>query len=309
MSLIGSEGYVRERLAALQEAGVTTLNVAPIAGDPRGPLKLIEKIKELAAGAAPAGSRADPLSERSAVAGVMRGQSRARSRAGRHPRAGAAAWPRRCPRSRGGGRPRHRPVNVRYLTGLASSNAACWSPPTGERRAGHRLPLRGDGRGAVCPDLEVLEAGRDVAGALLAPAGPAQGRGRGRTTMHGRAAPATGRRAAEPVPVGGLVEAADGQGRGGDRAARRACAITDQAFAEVAAARPRPGSPSGRSPVALERRMVELGADRPAFDSIVASGPNGADPAPLARRTGRSSDGRPGHHGLRRTATAATTPT
>ena len=49
MSLIGSEGHVRERLAAMKESGVTTLNVAPIAGDHKSRLALIEKVKEMAA--------------------------------------------------------------------------------------------------------------------------------------------------------------------------------------------------------------------------------------------------------------------
>ncbi|TMR05495.1 LLM class F420-dependent oxidoreductase [Actinomadura soli] len=49
MSLIGSEGHVRERLAAMKESGVTTLNVSPIAGDHKGRLALIEKVKEMAA--------------------------------------------------------------------------------------------------------------------------------------------------------------------------------------------------------------------------------------------------------------------
>ncbi|GAA2407626.1 LLM class F420-dependent oxidoreductase [Actinomadura vinacea] len=49
MSLIGPEGHVRERLAALKESGVTTLNVTPIAGDHKGRLALIERVKELAA--------------------------------------------------------------------------------------------------------------------------------------------------------------------------------------------------------------------------------------------------------------------
>ncbi|TDD89572.1 LLM class F420-dependent oxidoreductase [Actinomadura rubrisoli] len=49
MSLIGSEGHVRERLAAMRESGVTTLNVTPIAGDHKGRLALIEKAKEMAA--------------------------------------------------------------------------------------------------------------------------------------------------------------------------------------------------------------------------------------------------------------------
>ena len=34
------------------------------------------------------------------------------------------------------------PPNVRYLTGLASSNAALLLPADGRRRARHRLPVR-----------------------------------------------------------------------------------------------------------------------------------------------------------------------
>jgi F420-dependent oxidoreductase-like protein len=41
-SLCGSEGYVRERLAAYKESGVTVLNVTPIGPDP---VKLIEQVK------------------------------------------------------------------------------------------------------------------------------------------------------------------------------------------------------------------------------------------------------------------------
>ncbi|GAA3803015.1 LLM class F420-dependent oxidoreductase [Sphaerisporangium flaviroseum] len=49
MSLVGSEGFVRDRIAAMKESGVTTINVAPIAGTHQERLKLIEKIKDLAA--------------------------------------------------------------------------------------------------------------------------------------------------------------------------------------------------------------------------------------------------------------------
>ncbi|MFD0852679.1 LLM class flavin-dependent oxidoreductase, partial [Actinomadura adrarensis] len=51
MSLIGSEGHVRERLSAMKESGITTLNVNPIAGDHKGRIALIEKVRELAADA------------------------------------------------------------------------------------------------------------------------------------------------------------------------------------------------------------------------------------------------------------------
>ncbi|GAA4555951.1 LLM class F420-dependent oxidoreductase [Planotetraspora kaengkrachanensis] len=48
MSLVGSEGHVRERLAAMREAGVTTLNVTPFARTHEERLRLVEKIKTLA---------------------------------------------------------------------------------------------------------------------------------------------------------------------------------------------------------------------------------------------------------------------
>ena len=41
-SLIGPEGYVRERIAAYKEAGVTVLNITPIGPDPA---KLVEQVK------------------------------------------------------------------------------------------------------------------------------------------------------------------------------------------------------------------------------------------------------------------------
>jgi F420-dependent oxidoreductase-like protein len=49
MSLIGPESHVKERLAAMKESGVTTLNVTPVAGDHKARLALIEKIREMAA--------------------------------------------------------------------------------------------------------------------------------------------------------------------------------------------------------------------------------------------------------------------
>lgn len=48
VSLIGSEGYVRERLAALRESGVTTLNVTPMAATCEERARLIERVRELA---------------------------------------------------------------------------------------------------------------------------------------------------------------------------------------------------------------------------------------------------------------------
>jgi F420-dependent oxidoreductase-like protein len=44
-SLVGPEGYVKERIAAHKEAGVTVLNVMPVGADP---VKLVEQVKQLA---------------------------------------------------------------------------------------------------------------------------------------------------------------------------------------------------------------------------------------------------------------------
>ena len=48
ISLIGPEGYVAERLAAFREAGVTTLNVTPLAPTHEARVRLIERIRALA---------------------------------------------------------------------------------------------------------------------------------------------------------------------------------------------------------------------------------------------------------------------
>jgi F420-dependent oxidoreductase-like protein len=48
-SLIGPDGYVRERIGAWREAGVTTLNVLPIAATHAERVRLIERAAELAA--------------------------------------------------------------------------------------------------------------------------------------------------------------------------------------------------------------------------------------------------------------------
>jgi len=56
---------------------------------------------------------------------------------------------------------------------------------------------------------------------------------------------------------------------------RRAIAISDQAFDEVSA-RIQPGMSERQVARLIESRMLELGAEAPAFPTIVAAGPNGA---------------------------------
>jgi F420-dependent oxidoreductase-like protein len=48
MALIGSEGFVRDRVAALKESGVTTLNVSPFGTTHEERVRLIETIREIA---------------------------------------------------------------------------------------------------------------------------------------------------------------------------------------------------------------------------------------------------------------------
>jgi F420-dependent oxidoreductase-like protein len=48
-SLIGSEAYIRDRLAVYREAGVTTLNVTPLASSHEARVRLIDQISALAA--------------------------------------------------------------------------------------------------------------------------------------------------------------------------------------------------------------------------------------------------------------------
>jgi F420-dependent oxidoreductase-like protein len=47
ISLVGPAGYVKERVAAFREAGVTVLNVVPMAATPAERVKLIEQLREL----------------------------------------------------------------------------------------------------------------------------------------------------------------------------------------------------------------------------------------------------------------------
>ena len=47
VSLIGSAGFVKERVAAFQDAGVTVLNVIPLAATAAERVKLIEQLRDL----------------------------------------------------------------------------------------------------------------------------------------------------------------------------------------------------------------------------------------------------------------------
>jgi Xaa-Pro aminopeptidase len=171
-------------------------------------------------------------------------------------------------------------VNVRYLTGLASSNAAFLLPADGPG------VLATDARYALaaardCPDVELVVE-RLVEQAL---AGRAAASGLRRLafeehelTVERHEALTASAPGVELIQLGRAVEEL--------RVVKdeeeitllaRACAITSAAFEEVAP-RIRPGMTERGLAAALERVMIDSGAERLAFDTIVASGPNGAIP-------------------------------
>ncbi len=177
--------------------------------------------------------------------------------------------------------------NVRYLTGLASSNAA--------------LLLAADGTAVLATDSRyTLAAQRDCADVELVterfiePRLAAEMSARGLRTVAFEAHEMSVERHAELAagaegiklsPFGHRIEELRTVKDPSElELLATACRISDQALADTFSLI-RPGVTERQLAAALDRRMVELGAERPAFDTIVASGPNGAIPhhAPAAR--------------------------
>ncbi|HXW47073.1 MAG TPA: Xaa-Pro peptidase family protein [Streptosporangiaceae bacterium] len=170
------------------------------------------------------------------------------------------------------------PPNVRYLSGLVSSNAAVLVPADGQ------AILATDSRyaGAAARDCADLEL---VIERALEPALAAVAAGRGWRRLAFEAQEMTVERyealagLADPlIPLGHVVEelrmVKDETEIG---LLATACAITSAAF-EGLLASIAPGVTERELAVRLERAMVDLGAEGVAFDTIVASGPNGAIP-------------------------------
>lgn len=170
--------------------------------------------------------------------------------------------------------------NVRYLTGLASSNAAVLLPAAGPG------VLATDSRYAVaaqrdCPDIELVTE-RFIAPAL---ARLAAARGLGMVafeaqdltvSQHQELADIPG--GPELVPGGRLIEQLrEVKDQAEIALIAQACAITCAAVAFVLPTI-RPGQTERELAIALERAMTDHGAEALAFDTIVASGPNGAIP-------------------------------
>jgi Xaa-Pro aminopeptidase len=180
-------------------------------------------------------------------------------------------------------------LNVRYLTGFTGSNGALLVRTDGPDLFGT------DGRyttqaGAQVPDLELLVDRATVA--ALAAAAVRAGVGRlgyesHHLTVDGLAAlekvladTAAGGRVPELASVRRAVE---GQRALKDEdeieSLRRACAVADQALAELAAEGAlRPGRTELEVGRELDARMLALGAQAPSFETIVAAGANSAIP-------------------------------
>jgi Xaa-Pro aminopeptidase len=170
--------------------------------------------------------------------------------------------------------------NVRYLTGLASSNAALLVPAAGP------CVLATDSRYTLaaqrdCPDLELLTE------RFLVPAFGALAAGRGYRRLLFEAQEVTvashRKLAAEAAgvdlaPFGLEIEELRTVKDDAELdLLAAACRISCQAFEELLPTI-RPGITERQLATAIERRMVDIGAEAPAFDTIVASGPNGAIP-------------------------------
>jgi len=179
-------------------------------------------------------------------------------------------------------------LNVRYLTGFTGSNGALLVRTDGVDILGT------DGRyttqaGIQAPDVELLID----RGTVPALAREAVRRGAGRigfeshdVTVDGLAqlervlADATSRSAPELTSVRQAVEAQRAIKDDDEiEALRRACAVADQALAELAAEGAlRPGRTELEVGRELDARMLTLGAEAVSFETIVAAGANSAIP-------------------------------
>lgn len=178
-----------------------------------------------------------------------------------------------------------RPVNVRYLTGFTGSNCALLV-------TGEHVVLATDGRyttqaGQQAPDVELVVR-RDVATVLAERAADdhvdrlafeehhvtvAAHRELNRALHHD-----ADQQGVTLVELGRAVEDLRAVKDEHEVAMlAEACAISDRALADVLLD-VRPGVTERALAAALENRMRAHGADGPAFDTIVASGPNSALP-------------------------------
>jgi Xaa-Pro aminopeptidase len=170
------------------------------------------------------------------------------------------------------------PVNVTYLTGLVSSNAACLVGADGS------VTLATDDRYvAAAQSLGVdVATARDVVGALVDRAVPTGGRlaveQHHLTMVQGRALRAATAGRAEIADSEHAVESLRAVKEPAEVAAvAEACEISVHALRTLLDG-PLRGRTEREIARDLEATMLRLGADGLAFDTIVAGGPNGAVP-------------------------------
>ncbi|MGY1807784.1 M24 family metallopeptidase [Blastococcus sp. SYSU D00669] len=187
-------------------------------------------------------------------------------------------------------------LNVRYLTGFTGSNGALLVRTDGADVFGT------DGRyttqaGTQVPDVELLVDRATVAGLAT----EAVRRGAGRIGYESHDLTVDGLAALEkvlaeaagggPLPeLASIRRAVEAQRAVKDDAEieslRRACAVADQALAELAAEGAlRPGRTELEVGRELDARMLALGAEAPSFETIVATGANSAIPHHRPDRT------------------------
>ena len=165
------------------------------------------------------------------------------------------------------------PVNVRYLTGLASSNAVLVVEP---ERARVFTDFRYLERAERIEGVEAVRTARDLIGDLPAQlAGPVAFEARHLTYASWERLRSAG---VALEPSDGVVEAMRAVKEPSEvEAIRRACAVSDRAFAALA------GEPFvGRSErdVAwrIEQLLHEHGGEGLSFATLVAAGPSGSSP-------------------------------
>jgi Xaa-Pro aminopeptidase len=180
-------------------------------------------------------------------------------------------------------------LNVRYLTGFTGSNGALLVRTDGDDVFGT------DGRyttqaGVQVPDVELMEDRATVSG--LAKLAVRRGTARLGYESHDLtvdgfaglekvlAEASSGRPAPELASVQRAVEAQRAiKDEREIELLRQACAVADQALAELAAEGAlRPGRTELEVGRELDARMLSLGAEAPSFETIVAAGANSAIP-------------------------------
>ncbi len=194
-------------------------------------------------------------------------------------------------------------INVRYLTGFTGSNAALLLVAADDEEPqqahGHtdRITDEADPRTRFCTDgrytLQSQEQVPDLPRLIARPCDVALLRGApaGSVGFEARSLPvaaydvlaAVARERARPVSLRTTLDVVEAARVIKDPteidALSRACQVADQALADlIAAGGLRPGRTERAVGLELDQRMRELGAQDPAFETIVAAGPHSAIP-------------------------------